>query len=453
LAKKKAEKPQREFTKPQLSQWQRGRGPRIMFISGIVMIVAALLTPVGVGWYVSQYRPLHETVIKVNNTDFDMGYFIKTLKVYLKGQPSYYMYAIAGQVATVIERNELIKQGAPKLGITVSNDEIKAELIKNNFGNDYWDMVRAQLLVNKLLDYFDKQVPTSAEQRDITAMFLESESQANEVRARLEKGEDFGALAKELSLESVSKEKSGDFGWHPKGVLTELLGTSVPDDYAFSAGKGSLSQPVSDENEIKSVGYWLIKVVKDDTNTDTTKVHVWAMLLSSAEQAQDMKARLEKGEDFATLAKGFSQEPNAQTDGGDFGLVTEDQISKPVAAFAFNSATEPGKISDPIRDDTVNTKGGYWVIKVLDVDSNRQISDDDRTSLKSKALNDWGAGLFTGSTYKIDEFLTTDKITFAVYKATQPSAPPSSTPQPAQTPTPTPAPTPGPTPTPAPPPG
>ncbi len=417
MAKKKAVKPQREFIKHQLTRWeQQKRRQRIIFISGIAIIVAALLT-VGAGWYFSEFRPLRETVIKVNNTEFNMNYFITMLKVYGKGQDINYMYALANQMPIIIERNELIKEGASKLGITVSDDEIKAELSKNKLDNDSWDLVRTDLLAKKLQDeYFDRQVPTSAEQRQVMAIFLESESQANLIRARLEKGEDFITLAKELSLDANSKDKGGDFGWHPQGILTGLLGTSVPDDYAFGSEKGVLSQPRYDENKVKSLGYWLIKVL--ERKQEPKEVHVQAMLLSSAEQVQNIKARLDKGEDFAALAKEFSQTTTASENGGDLGWIASGATTKAIDDYAFNDKTELGKLSEPIRDDSVNTKGGYWLIKILDIDSNRDISDEDRNTLKNKALNEWIASLFADQTNIIDDsLLTTDKITFAVNKA------------------------------------
>ena len=47
------------------------------------------------------------------------------------------------------------------------------------------------------------------------AMFLESQSQVDAVKARLDKGENFADIAAELSLEKTSKDNKGDFGWVP----------------------------------------------------------------------------------------------------------------------------------------------------------------------------------------------------------------------------------------------
>ena len=123
MAKKKVVKPKREVTKRQLSRWQKQkRIQRIIFGLGILVIVA-VLGIVGAGvynrWYIPEYKPLHQTVIGVNDTKFDMDYYVKMLKFYGSGMPMQQMYSLADEVVMLIERNELVRQGAMKLGISV----------------------------------------------------------------------------------------------------------------------------------------------------------------------------------------------------------------------------------------------------------------------------------------------------------------------------------------------
>ena len=104
MVKKRVKKPAREVTKRQLSRWQQQKKrQRIIAASGI-FIIATVLVLVGAGWYINQYRPLHQTVIMVNDTKFDMNYYIKMLKFYGEGQSVYYL---ADEVVRIIERNEL----------------------------------------------------------------------------------------------------------------------------------------------------------------------------------------------------------------------------------------------------------------------------------------------------------------------------------------------------------
>jgi len=232
LAKKKVEKPRREVTKRQLSRSQRQqKRQRLVFGVGIFIIVA-VLGIIGGGWYITQYRPLHETVIRVNETEFNMDYYVKMLQV---------LQYSADKVVRVIQQNELIRQEAEGLGITVSDDEADEELKSHNppFNDAHRDVVRNQILIRRLRDeYFEQEVPLFAEQRQVRAMFLESESQAAEIRARLEGGESFTELAGEFSLDGSTKDKNGDLGWRPRDVLTLLLDSAIPGEYAFDSEVG-----------------------------------------------------------------------------------------------------------------------------------------------------------------------------------------------------------------------
>jgi len=422
LVKKKSGKPRREVTKRQLSHWQRQkRRQRIVFGSGIFIIVAVLGT-IGAGWYITQYQPLHQTVIVVNDTEFDMDYYIKMLKYYGEGQPIQYMQFMADTVAKDIEQNELVRQGAMELGISVSSDEVDEKLKSYDppLSKDYRDIVGAQVLLDKLRDeYFDKQVPMFAEQRHIMAMFLESESQVTGVKARLEAGEDFAELAGELSLESFSKTEKGDLGWQPEGFLTRRLGTSALDDYTssicLSCEVEVLSQPIYDEAKAKNVGYWLIKVVERDEVAQQALVQV--ILLGSEEETQEVRDRLEAGEDFATLAKEFSQHNESRENEGQLNISSPDMVSPAFSEFVFDSEIELGTLSQPIRDDAVTTTGGYWLLKVVDIDDNRQIEDEDRDLLKADALSEWVSSLWDDPENKIESYLDDEKKAWAIAKA------------------------------------
>ncbi len=420
MAKKKVEKPKREVTKRQLSHWQRQRRRQRIILGLGIFIVVAVLGVMGAGWYLSHYQPLHQTVIRVNNTEFNMDYYIKMLKYYGEGWPIQYMDALADEVVTVIGRNELVRQGALRLGISVSDKEVDEKLKSYDppLSKDYRDIARTELLISKLLDrHFEQTVPVFAEQRHIMAMFLESESQATEIITRVEAGEDFAELAGELSLESFSKDKKGDLGWHPEDVLAELLATSIPGEYVFSSEVGVLSQPIYDETNTKSVGYWLVKIL--DRQQEPEQVHVQAILLGSEKEAQDVRVRLEDGEDFTTLAQELSHHEATRENGGDFDWLSPEDVTpgSAFAAWADIFELETGAISEPIRDDTEVTTGGYWLLKVLDKEDNKQISDDDRNLLKTKALDEWVFSLWDDPGNEVNNYLTDEMRAWAIEKA------------------------------------
>ena len=426
MVKKKGEKPKREPTKHQLSRWQQKKKRQRLFLILGISVIAVVSGVIGGGWYTNEYRPLQETVIRVNGTEFNMGYYVDMLEVYWQGQSPLpvspddpmqplYLQSLANQVETFIQQSELIKQGASDLGIVVSNSEVDEELKRPDppLSKDYRDIVRTDMLVQRLLDeHFEEEVPVSAEQRHVVAMFLESESQAKEVIGRLEGGEDFGELAGELSLDSLSQAENGDLGWHPRGILSEALGITIPEDYAFAGEVEVLSQPLYDETRTKSVGYWLVKLLGRDEDEQGELFNVQVMLLGSEQEAQDVIAKLESGEDFAALVEELSQHGASKEDGGDLGWLAPEEIYEPLKDFILGA--EMGTVSEPIRDEEVATKGGYWLVKVLDKEDSRLVSDDDRAFLKAKALDEWIASLWDNPENEVESYLDDEKRTWAI---------------------------------------
>ncbi len=415
MVKKKVEKPKREVTKRQLSHWEQQKKRRRLFLILGISVIAAVSVVTGRGFYITYYQPMHETVIRVNDTEFNMGYYIKMLELSGRGQPDYLPY-LADQVVTAIEQDELIRQGAEDLGIVASNSEVD-EMLKEfdpPLSKDYRDLIRAEILKGKLRDvYFDQGVPMFAEQRHMMAMFLESENQTAEVRTRLENGEDFGELAGELSLESLSQTGNGDLGWHPYGILSEMMGLSIPEYYAFTSEVGVLSEPLYDEARTKSVGYWLVKVL--DIDEEDEEVQVQVMLLGSEQEVQEVITKLEGGEDFATLAEELSQHDASKEKGGDLGWLASDEINPVYQDFVLNAELEA--LSEPIKDEAVVTKGGYWLVKVLDKEDNRQIEDSDRDFFKQKALDEWVSWLWDNPENEVESYLDDEKKAWAIAEA------------------------------------
>lgn len=74
-----------------------------------------------------------------------------------------------------------------------------------------------------------------------------------------------------------------------------------------------------------------------------------------------LKARIEKGEDFAAIAKSKngSEDPSVVNNGGDLGYFTAFQMVYPFEEKAYN--TPVGQVSDPFR-----TRFGYHILKVTD---------------------------------------------------------------------------------------
>jgi parvulin-like peptidyl-prolyl isomerase len=261
-------------------------------------------------------------------------------------------------------------------------------------------------------------MPTSAPQRHVLAMLLEGDEQAESVRARIETGELFAQLASDSSLDDYSKGKQGDLGWHPQDVLAELLSSSAPGDFAFGAQIGELSQPLYDADKTKSVGYWLIKVIEKRSDP-SDQIHLQVTLLGSEQEAKQMRARLVAGEDFATLAKELSQHKGSKDDGGVFEWLSVETLKTDTTFAAWTDAVnmEVGQLSEPLRDFSETTTGGYWLVRLLEKEDSRDISDDDRTLLAAKATDEWITALQENPDNKLENLLTDELKEWAVKQA------------------------------------
>ena len=420
--KKKVEKPKRKLTRRQLSRWQQHKRRQRLIMGIGISVIIAVVGIVSAGlyyqWYLPEIKPLSGIVTEVNGTKFNMEYYIKALKFQVGDQYTQYVQYFLDPVLENIQQNELIRQEALAMGISISDEDVDEELKNLDLQVDnpaVRDIIRAQLLITKLEEeYFELQVPVSAEQRHIMAMFLESQSQADEACNRLLAGEDFSELASELSLDSLTMEEGGDLGWRPKGVLSELLDTSIQglDDLIFEYNVDVTSNPVYDEVKTKDIGYWLVQVL--EKTEEPEEAHVQVMLLASEEEAQDVLDRLEGGEDFVQLAEEFSQ-IWSDTDKADLGWVAPGDMVQAFDDFVFSPETELNTTSEPIRDESEITEGGYWLFKVLE-SGTREISEEDRDVLVAQVMNDWLESIWDDPENSIISYLDDEMRTFAISK-------------------------------------
>lgn len=81
-------------------------------------------------------------------------------------------------------------------------------------------------------------------------------------------------------------------------------------------------------------------------------------------KAEEIRERIEKGEDFSQLAKRFSQDTASASKGGDLGYFEEGQMVKAFEEVAFS--LKPGETSPVVR-----TPRGFHIIKAVDVQEER----------------------------------------------------------------------------------
>ena len=230
-----------------------GRGGQFYgaVVVGILVIVA--LGVVGYAFtsdYVEEQRRPSSTAIQVEDTRFRLDYFSSRLKMYVgqfggQGSQAAQPAAALPAVSSILIQEEIVLRFAKEFDFTASDEEVKnaiatrigakaddpnfdvifqQELARSQLSEDeYRRMAEASVLSDKLRGKFEKDLPKTAESAHFRQILVGDDAKAQEIRGQLDAGGDFAALAAENSLDGVTKDKGGDAGWVPKGVLDASL--------------------------------------------------------------------------------------------------------------------------------------------------------------------------------------------------------------------------------------
>jgi peptidyl-prolyl cis-trans isomerase C len=119
------------------------------------------------------------------------------------------------------------------------------------------------------------------------------------------------------------------------------------------------------------------------------------ILVPSEAEANAVLVEIQKGTDFAELAKQKSKDPGAAAQGGDLGYFTKDQMVPEFAEVAFK--LDKGKVSEPVK-----TQFGWHIIKVEDKRSKPvpefdKVKDQVETFVVRKAQSEYIAKLRAGA--------------------------------------------------------
>jgi foldase protein PrsA len=129
--------------------------------------------------------------------------------------------------------------------------------------------------------------------------------------------------------------------------------------------------------------------------TDQTGEKVLRTDAEALKRALEVKAKLDKGGDFAALAKEYSDDPGSKDSGGEYANA---KISGYVAEFKKAASELPiNKISDPVK-----TSYGYHVMKVKDrkVSTYEEVKESLRIGLADGLFNDFMKNEFPTLEYK-----------------------------------------------------
>jgi len=199
------------------------------------------------------------------------------------------------------------------------------------------------------------QLPTQANRDQINS----AEKKAKSLVKKIRKGADFSQTAVANS-EGRNALKGGDLGWRKEAELPSLFANVVP-----NLNKGQVSDPIRSAS-----GFHIIQIT--DQRGGTTKLvqqtRARHILIRENEIRNDAQSKalieklyksIQKGENFAKLAKEFSDDPGSKVSGGDLSWVNDGDM---VPAFEkVMKKTKKDQVSKPFK-----SRFGWHVLQVTD---------------------------------------------------------------------------------------
>jgi parvulin-like peptidyl-prolyl isomerase len=243
---------------------------------------------------------------------------------------------------------ELIRQGAQKEGIVVTPSEIQAE-IEEQFG-----FVRNPPTPTPTPILTDTQAITQTPTPTVAPMTLEEFQKAYENYLQ--------------TLKQVAGLSETDY---KRLVEAELL-----------------------QRKLEAV-------LQARVPTTAEQVHARHILVQNEEMARLVLNRLKAGDDFAAVAKEFSQDTSTKDQGGDLGWFPRGRMVPEFEEVAFSLPV--GELSEPVK-----TQYGYHIIKVEERDPNRPLDETALEEARAQALDKWLQEQRAAA--QIQRMLTPDKI-------------------------------------------
>ena len=221
---------------------------------------------------------------------------------------------------------------------------------------------------------------------------LSAYTKISAIRERIVKGEDFGALAQELSQDPSAKDNKGNLGY-----FTSFRMVYAFENGAYATPVGTVSKPIRTR-----FGYHLIKVndVRDNRG-EISVAHIMILKPKEGEDKskakitiEDIYKKIQQGEKFEELAKQFSEDKSSASKGGVLNRFSSGQLSSEEFENQAFSLTKENPMSKPFE-----TQFGWHIVKLIDkfpiksyddskVELENKISKDDRSRLITNSLNE-----------------------------------------------------------------
>ncbi len=163
----------------------------------------------------------------------------------------------------------LIMQAAPARGVVVSDAEVDASIqsLAQDIGQEALDQrliaegltlaelkadLKREMTASQVVEQIVTAVPASAEHVNARHIVVGVEQEARQILTQIQTGADFAALAQAYSQDAFTRDRGGDLGYFPRGVLTSPEVEAV----AFDLQPGQVSDVVQ-----SALGFHIVQVL------------------------------------------------------------------------------------------------------------------------------------------------------------------------------------------------
>jgi parvulin-like peptidyl-prolyl isomerase len=273
---------------------QDKRKKRVVFILAAIIAVLVIAIPV-YGWVTTFIMPPRETIVRVNDTSYDMAYLLKIIRMVQRQSEASGQQVNLGtipfQLVNNLAEDELIAQGAQAIGLTVTDEELNSQLrseflvnvdtgaglsdadLNTEFreryrqflnqiqlsASEYEAIVTRNLYRDKLEEHLGAAIPKELPQIHLFALAVQTQEIAEEVRTQYLRGTPFAELVAEHSVDPEAVRLEGEVDWVPRGVLDPLIAEFVFDELET----GVISEPLPQFDSASSQEFFVLYYVPE----------------------------------------------------------------------------------------------------------------------------------------------------------------------------------------------
>lgn len=187
-------------------------------------------------------------------------------------------------------------------------------------------------------------------------------------------------LVEQAAIKEGIKVGEYDVNARVQGLINDAGGRSKFDDYLKT--NQLLLSDLCTQIRAQIFGDAMLARIAGGSSGQVEQVHAAQILLSNQKDAAQVLQLLKQGQDFAALAKQYSQDVATKDNGGDLGWFPRGVMDPQFEAIAFQ--LQPGQTSD-----VVTTPFGFHIIKVIEKSAARDLPPELLQMQRQQVFLNW----------------------------------------------------------------